>query len=146
MAPDFALSASDGRIYRLSDFRGRQMVVLAWFPKAFTGGCTVQCQSIGASRVRLRDTGAAVLLANVDTPETNREFAAALGLDVPVLSDPSQATARAYGVMGASGFPSRSTFYIGADGRILSIDTDVRVRTNGSDIEHALRRLQEHTT
>ncbi len=146
LAPDFTLTASDGRTYRLADFRGRQMVVIAWFPKAFTGGCTLQCQSIGAHSRRLRDMGAAVFGANVDAVETNRAFAAALGLDVPVLSDPSKATARAYGVIGASGFPSRWTFYVGMDGRILSIDADVRVRSNGLDIEDTLGQLQGHTT
>ena len=48
-APDFALPGSDGRTHQLSNFRGRQLVVLAWFPKAFTGGCTAECRSIGAS-------------------------------------------------------------------------------------------------
>ena len=47
-APDFALPGSDGRTYRLGDYRGRQAVVLAWFPKAFTGGCTAECRSLGA--------------------------------------------------------------------------------------------------
>lgn len=140
VAPDFTLTASDGRTYRLANFRG-QMVVIAWFPKAFTGGCAIQCKSIGEHCRRLRDMGVAIFGANVDTVETNRAFAAAVGFDMPVLSDPSKGTARAYGVIGASGFPSRSTFYIGADGRILSIDTDVRVRSNGLDIEDTLRQL-----
>jgi peroxiredoxin Q/BCP len=137
VAPDFALTASDGRTYRLADYRG-QTVVLAWFPKAFTGGCTVQCESIGASAGRLRAQGAMVFGANVDTPDTNRQFAAALGLEFPILSDPSGATARAYGVLGATGYPSRWTFYIGADGRVRAIDTAIRVSTNGADIERAL--------
>ena len=54
MAPDFELPASDGRAYRLSDSRGRQAVVMAWFPKAFTGGCTVECRLLGASHTILR--------------------------------------------------------------------------------------------
>ena len=45
-APDFTLQASDGKEYRLSDFRGKQAVVLAWFPRAFTSGCTVECKSL----------------------------------------------------------------------------------------------------
>jgi len=49
-APDFELTASDSRTYRLSAFRGHSAVVIAWFPKAFTGGCTAECESIGASR------------------------------------------------------------------------------------------------
>src|SRR6476646_9822294 len=48
-APDFELTASDSRSYRLSAFRGHSAVVIAWFPKAFTGGCTAECESIGGS-------------------------------------------------------------------------------------------------
>src|SRR5690242_7271068 len=69
LAPEFALAASDGRTYRLADFRGRQMVVIAWFPKAFTGGCTAQWGAIGAHSRELRGTGAAIFGANVDGVE-----------------------------------------------------------------------------
>jgi peroxiredoxin Q/BCP len=138
VAPEFTLHASDGRTYRLIDYRHRHVVVLAWFPKAFTTGCTTQCQSIGAHAEVLRGRGAVVFGANVDTPETNRQFAAALGLAFPILSDPSGTTARAYGVLGGSGLPSRWTFYIGKDGRVAAIDKAVRVSTNGRDIEQTL--------
>jgi thioredoxin-dependent peroxiredoxin len=137
-APDFVLEASDGRRYRLHDLRGR-VVVLAWFPKAFTGGCTVECKSIAASRRQLEQQGAAVFGMSVDTPDTNREFASTMGLDLPILSDPDASVARAYGVLGASGFPSRWTFYIGRDGRIFAIDKNVQVSTHGTDIENALK-------
>jgi peroxiredoxin Q/BCP len=140
VAPDFALPGSDGRTYRLSDFRGRP-VVLAWFPKAFTGGCAMECTSIGLSAPRLQDAGAACFAMSVDRPATNRQFADALGLDVPVLSDPDRHVARAYGVLGASGFPSRWTFYVGVDGRIAGIDKDVHVRTHGADIERVLHGM-----
>ena len=45
-APEFTLPASDGNTYKLSDFKGKQAVVLAWFPKAFTQGCTIECKSL----------------------------------------------------------------------------------------------------
>jgi peroxiredoxin Q/BCP len=138
MAPDFALPASDGRTYRLSDFRGRQKVVLAWFPKAFTGGCTAECGSIGANSQSLRRLNVAYFGASVDSAETNRQFAAALSVDFPILSDGDKSVARLYGVLGRSGFPSRWTFYIDTDGRILAIDKHVRTATHGLDIEHTL--------
>src|SRR4029077_17458922 len=53
-APDFTLPASDGRDYRLSAILRRKYVVIAWFPKAFTGGCTIECRSLGAQPA-LRD-------------------------------------------------------------------------------------------
>lgn len=86
LAPEFMLPGSDGAVHRLADYRGRQRVVLAWFPKAFTGGCTRQCESLARHRQRLERTGAAVFVANCDSPDTNREFAEALGLEFPILS------------------------------------------------------------
>jgi peroxiredoxin Q/BCP len=57
-----------------------------------------------------------------------------MGIDYPILSDPSKAVARAYGVLGASGFASRWTFYIGSDGRLLDIDKSVSAASHGRDI------------
>ena len=140
--PDFALTASDGQTYQLSAYRGRQAVVIAWFPKAFTGGCASECESIGARSDAIRRFDVAYFGASVDTPTTNRRFAASLGVDFPILSDPTKAVARAHGVLGRSGFPSRWTFYIGIDGRILAIDKRVRTGLHGFDIEKALSEFQ----
>jgi thioredoxin-dependent peroxiredoxin len=141
-APEFALAGSDGRTYRLSEFVGRRPVVLAWFPKAFTGGCTTECKSISLSSARLRALDAACFAVSVDDRETNREFAAYLGSDLPILSDPDKSVARAYGVMTTSGFPARWTFYIGKDGRILAIDKHVRTATHGADITSTLDSMK----
>ena len=141
-APDFELTASDARTYRLSAFRGHSAVVIAWFPKAFTGGCTAECESIGASRRMLGQFNAAYFGASVDRPETNRRFAESMAIDFPILSDPGKSVARAYGVLGPSGFPSRWTFYVGIDGRIEHIDKQVRPGMHGLDIEKTLTALQ----
>jgi peroxiredoxin Q/BCP len=141
-APDFELTGSDSRTYRLSAFRGHSAVVIAWFPKAFTGGCTAECESIGANGRALRQFNVAYFGASVDRPETNREFAESMGIDFPILSDPGKSAARAYGVLGPSGFPSRWTFYVGIDGRILRIDKGVRSGVHGLDIEKTLNELQ----
>jgi peroxiredoxin Q/BCP len=79
--------------------------------------------------------------ASVDTPETNARFAQSMGIDYPILSDPAKTVARAYGVLGASGFASRWTFYIGSDGRILDIDTRVTASSHGRDIVAKLNAL-----
>jgi thioredoxin-dependent peroxiredoxin len=134
MAPDFELMGSDGRIYRLADSRGREAVVVAWFPKAFTGGCTAECASLGKSRPRLDRFEARVFGASLDRPATNRRFAESLGLDYPILSDPDGTVARAFGVVGRSGFPSRWTFYIDRNGRILEIDKRVQTASHGDAV------------
>jgi peroxiredoxin Q/BCP len=142
LAPDFELAGSDGRSHRLSDSRGREAVVLAWFPKAFTGGCTRECESLGQSAATLRRFAVKYVGASGDRPTTNQSFARSLGVDYPILSDPRGAAARAYGVLGASGFPERWTFYIGADGRILDIDKHVRAASHGDDVAARLEELK----
>jgi peroxiredoxin Q/BCP len=79
--------------------------------------------------------------ASVDTPEVNARFAASLGLDFPILSDPTKHVARAYGVLAASGFASRWTFYIGVDGRILAVNRSVSAASHGPDIVKKLAEL-----
>jgi peroxiredoxin Q/BCP len=96
VAPPFTLAASDGVTYRLSDFRGRA-VVIAWFPKAFTGGCTAECRSLSelSSAFAQAKSKVQCFAASVDTAKTNADFAAALDLTCPILSDPGKDVARA---------------------------------------------------
>jgi peroxiredoxin Q/BCP len=77
--------------------------------------------------------------ASVDAPATNARFAESLGIDYPILSDPSKTTARAYGVLGPSGLASRWTFYIGGDGRILDVDKRVSAASHGRDLVARLK-------
>jgi peroxiredoxin Q/BCP len=140
VAPDFELPGSDGVTYRLRDFRGTP-VVIAWFPKAFTGGCTAECRSLSEFSSAFARAGAQCFAASVDQAATNRDFAAALALTCPILSDPGKDVARAYGVLGPSGFASRWTFYIGADGCILDTDTQVRATSHGRDVAARLTQL-----
>ena len=140
-APSFSLPASDGATYRLDDFRGRRAVVIAWFPKAFTGGCTAECRSLAAYNAAFAGADVQCFAASVDTPAVNADFARALQLTYPILSDPGRDTARAYGVLGPSGFASRWTFYVGEDGRILHIDTQVRASLHGQDVAARLHEL-----
>lgn len=139
-APDFTLQASDGREYGLSDFRGEQAVVLAWFPRAFTSGCTVECKSLAENGHRIRAYDVTYFMASTDPVEKNTEFAADTGADFPLLSDPDGEVARAYGVY-SMGFARRHTFYIDRDGIITHIDTDVKPSTSAEDMVANLEKL-----
>jgi peroxiredoxin Q/BCP len=141
-APAFSLPGSDGRTYSLADYAGKQVVVLAWFPKAFTGGWTAECKSLRESGDDIRSFDVAYFAASVDDPETNRKFAESLGLDFPLLSDPGKNVARAYGVVsGDRQTAARWTFYIGRDGKILAIDREVKVASAGADVAARLAAL-----
>ncbi len=98
-APAFELKGSDGKTYTLDQFKGKSAVVIAWFPKAFTGGCTKECKSLRANSKALHELDVAYFTASVDTPELNKKFAESLDLDYPILSDPDKSVAKAYGVL-----------------------------------------------
>ncbi len=142
MAPDFELPGTDGKVYRLSDFRGEEAVILAWFPKAFTRGCTIECKSLAENGHLLDAFAVTYFMASVDPLETNVSFAAETGAHFPLLSDESKDVARAYGVLNTFGVASRHTFYIGKDGRILAIDRNVRPSTSAEDMAAKLAELQ----
>jgi peroxiredoxin Q/BCP len=141
MAPDYDLTGSDGKQHKLSDHRGKEAVVIAWFPKAFTGGCTAQCKSLHENGETLKKFQVAVYAASVDPPEKNYEFARSLELDYPILSDPTVEVARAYGVLNANNMASRWTFYIGKDGKVLFIDKQVETAKAGIDMAAKLKEL-----
>jgi len=84
----------------------------------------------------------AYFAASIDGAATNRRFAESLGLDYPILSDPTKGTARAYGVLRGLGmFTARQTFYIGRDGTILFVDEDVDPGTAGETVAGKLAEL-----
>ncbi|WP_439133791.1 peroxiredoxin [Pseudomaricurvus sp.] len=141
MAPDFTLQGSDGKTYSLSDFRGKQAVVLAWFPKAYTKGCTIECKSLAENGDLIRQYDVTYFMASVDDLEDTQGFAEETKADFPLLSDPDKTVAKAYDVLHMLGFAKRETFYIGVDGKILKIDTDVQPATSAEDMAATLGEL-----
>jgi thioredoxin-dependent peroxiredoxin len=140
-APAFTLDATDGKTYRLADFAGKQAVVLAWFPKAYTSGCTIECKSLAEHGDLIEQYDVTYFMASVDPLDKNKGFAAEQNADFPLLSDPTKETAKAYGVLNVMGIASRQTFFIGADGRILAIDRNVNPATAAEDIAARLGEL-----
>ena len=143
-APAFELPGSDGKTYSLDQFRGKKAVVVAWFPKAFTGGCTKECKSFKDSSAEMKKLGVAYFTASVDTPDLNKKFAESLELDYPILSDPSKKVAEAYGVVHAGrAVPERWTFYIDKEGVLKAVDKGVQKRTveAGSDVVAKVKEL-----
>ena len=89
----FHAEGSDGKTYKLADYRGKQAVVVAWFPKAFTQGCTIECKSLAANGELLKKYDVTYFMASVDPLEDNTKFGAEQA-DFPLLSDPTRASRR----------------------------------------------------
>ena len=95
-----------------------------------------------ANSAELKKFDVAYFTASCDDVETNKKFAESLGLDYPILSDPTCQAAKAYGVVaGDKKYANRVTFYIGKDGKILLVDDKVKTGTHGSDVAAKLKEL-----
>ena len=141
-APDFSLEGTDGKTYSLSQFKGKEAVIIAWFPKAFTRGCTIECKSLADNGHLLKKFNATYFMASVDPIEQNKGFAAEHNADFPMLSDPTKDIAKAYGVLRDDrGVAARHTFYIDKEGIIVAIDREVKPETSAEDMAQMLADL-----
>ena len=136
-APVFNLESTAGGRYQL----GGRTVVLAWFPRAYTPGCTAQCKSLAKHGDLIREFDVDYFMISTDPLEDNAGFGAKHNADFPLLSDPTGETARAYGVYHERGFAKRDTFFIGPDRTILAIDRGSKPATAAQDIAATLAQL-----
>jgi thioredoxin-dependent peroxiredoxin len=121
-------------------------IVIAWYPMAFTSGCTIECKSLADDGDLIERYDVTYFMASVDAVEGekgNRAFAKAHAARFPILSDPTKQTAAAYGVLSERGFANRWTFYVAKDGRIAFIDKEVssRLATSAPDMARKLGEL-----
>jgi peroxiredoxin len=122
-APDFTLSSTHGGKVSLADFRGKSTVVLAFFPAAFTGGCTTEMKSYHADIAKFEGMGAKVFGISTDNLPSQSYWAKeVLKVEVPLLSDFSKKTAETYGVLLPSGVANRTTFVVDSAGKIQYIE------------------------
>lgn len=123
MAPDFTLPATNGKQVKLSDFRGKKTVVLAFFPAAFTGGCTKEMTSFAADVDKFTSSDAEILPISTDNTPTLKHWAEELKAQYIMLSDFQRKVAAQYGVLiPERGLANRTTFVIDKDGKIQHID------------------------
>ena len=140
-APDFLLEATDGKTYSLSQFKDKEAVVIAWYPMAYTSGCTIECKSLAQNGHLLKRLEVAYFMASVDSLKDNKGFAKETEADFPLLSDPTKKTAKDYEVLAFYGVPKRHTFYIDKNGKILFIDTNINPDTSAEDMAAKLEEL-----
>jgi peroxiredoxin len=124
MAPDFTLPSTQGGKVTLSSFRGKNMVVLAFFPAAFTGGWTREITAYQAGIAKFEGNETKVFGISCDNTPSQKEFATKLNASFPLLSDFfDRKVAAAYGVlMPQNGMANRATFVVDKEGKIVYIE------------------------
>jgi peroxiredoxin len=142
-APEFALADQEGRIVKLSDFRGKKNVVLAFYVLAFTGGWTKELKAYQSDIAKFEQANTQVLGISVDSQPANREFAKQIGVTFPVLSDFKRTVSTDYGILiEERGFANRTTFIVDKEGVIQHIEKDAAaIDPSGA---HAACSLLEH--
>ena len=147
LAPDFELTDQRGQAVRLSDFRGRR-VVLYFYPKADTPGCTTQACGVRDRSDEYEDAGAVVLGVSPDTPEAVKRFHDKYSLGFTLLADADHAVADEYGVwvekkMYGKTFwgVQRATFVIDEHGRVARVFPKVSPKTHDQVVLAALEEL-----
>ena len=144
MAPDFALPDQDGIMRSLSDYRG-QRVILYFYPKDMTSGCTKQACGFGELYPQIREKGAVVLGVSKDSVASHKKFEEKYGLPFTLLSDTEKTVLVAYDVwkekknygkvsMGIV----RTTYLIGEDGVIIAANDKVKAAENPAEMLEAL--------
>lgn len=144
LAPDFELPDQDGTTHRLSDYRG-QTVVLYFYPRDDTPGCTKEACSFRDNELAIRATGAVVLGVSTDNAASHQKFRAKYELPFPLLVDEGAEVASKYGAWGEkvlygkrSVGMTRSTFIIGQDGRLVKVWKRARAEGHGDAVLGAL--------
>lgn len=142
-APDFELPDSNGKKIRLSNFRGKNVVVLYFYPKDDTPGCTKEACSFRDSYSIYKEAGAAILGVSLDGMASHQQFASKYNLPFTLLSDHEKTISKTYGVLRLTGTSTeRVTFIIDKEGRIAKIFPHVRVDGHSDEVLAAIKSLQ----
>ena len=144
-APDFKLQDQKGDWHTLSENKGK-WVVLYFYPKDFTSGCTIEAHNFERDRAKYDQAGAVILGVSVDSADSHKSFCSKEGLGFTLLSDPGGKVSTAYGsVMEHEGttYSARNTFVIDPDGKVARVFLKVDPAVHSDEVLRALAELQK---
>jgi peroxiredoxin Q/BCP len=140
-APDFTLSSQEGKQVSLKDFRG-QWVVLYFYPKDMTQGCTIEAHNFQADQAKYTAKKAAIVGVSVDSVDSHVQFCTKENLTFKLLADPDHLVVEKYGSFGGK-MANRNTFIIDPKGVIRKVYTGVKPDPHSAEVLAALDALQK---
>ncbi len=147
-APQFVLNDADGKKVKLSDFKGKK-VVLYFYPRDNTPGCTKEACGFRSDLAKFNRAKAVVLGVSTDDEASHGKFRNNYGLNFPLLADTEHKVAESYGVWQEKNMygkkswgVKRTTFLIGEDGRVLKVFNKVNTETHSRDVLDALKQTK----
>ena len=145
VAPGFTLPSQDGSQISLDSFRGK-WVVLYFYPKDMTSGCTIEAHNFQRDQAKYDAENAVILGVSVDTADSHKQFCTKEGLTFRLLADPEHKVVDAYGSLGHFGpmtIASRNTFLIDPQGRIVKVWTKVEVQHHSEEVLAAIGEMKK---
>ncbi len=145
MAPEFTLPSQEGTPVSLKDYRGK-WVVLYFYPKDFTSGCTIEAHNFQRDQAQYQQKGVVILGVSVDTADSHKQFCTKEGLNFKLLADTDHKVSSEYGSLtsfGAMKVAARHTFIINPEGKIVKVFTEVNPNKHSEEVLAALTELQK---
>lgn len=145
VAPEFTLPSQEGTPVSLKDYRGK-WVVLYFYPKDFTSGCTIEAHNFQRDQAQYQGKNAVVLGVSVDSADSHKKFCAKEGLNFKLLADTDYKVTTAYGSltnMVLVKFAARHTFIINPEGKIVKVYEDVNPNKHSEEVLSALAELEK---
>lgn len=144
-APSFTLHSQEGKPVSLDQFKGK-WVVLYFYPKDFTSGCTIEAHNFQRDQAKYDAANAAVVGVSVDSVDSHQQFCTKEGLNFKLLSDPDGTVSKEYGSLtniGVTKFAKRHTFLINPDGKIAKVYSDVKPTGHSDEVLGDLAQLEK---
>jgi peroxiredoxin Q/BCP len=144
-APEFTLPSQEGTPVSLKDYRGK-WVVLYFYPKDFTSGCTIEAHNFQRDQAQYQNKNAVILGVSVDSADSHKQFCAKEGLNFKLLADTDYKVTTSYGSLtnvGVVKFAARHTFIINPEGKIVKVYEDVNPNKHSEEVLSALAELQK---
>lgn len=145
-APNFTLPSQENKQISLSEYKGK-FVVLYFYPKDFTGGCTLEAHNFQRDQAMFDKSNAAVLGVSLDTADSHKAFCTKENLTFKLLADPEHKVIDEYGVpvmaMGPNHFAKRVTFLISPAGKVVKVWPDVKVANHSEEVLAAIKEAKE---
>jgi thioredoxin-dependent peroxiredoxin len=141
-APEVSLPSQDGTTVSLNDFHGK-WVVLYFYPKDNTPGCTIEAHNFQADLPKYEQHNAVIVGVSVDTTDSHKDFCAKQGLTFKLLADPDKKVVEEYGSLRNNTIAARNTFLIDPSGKIVKVWTGVNPAHHSEEVLAALDELSK---
>jgi peroxiredoxin Q/BCP len=144
MAPEFTLNSQEGTSINLKDYRGK-WVVLYFYPKDFTSGCTIEAHNFQRDLAQYQQKNAVILGVSVDSADSHKQFCTKEGLNFKLLADTDYKVSTEYDSLmnfGAAKVAARHTFIINPEGKVVKVYTEVKPNEHSAEVLAALNDLQ----